>query len=92
MATAPARRHQGSPSTKAPSILTFPLETGPGADYITAGGSRHIFVRNRQPAHGKMYLLQDETGTSPAVILFKILLTYKTFIPKKTKKYTRLIL
>ena len=80
-----------SPAIRVRSILTYPLESGRGAGYITAGGNRLIFVQNPPPVHGKMYLRQDETGTSPAVTLHKLTYYFKTFIPKKAKKYKRLI-
>ena len=80
-----------SPATRDPSTLTYPQESGQGADYIIGGGNRLIFVRNLLPVHGKMYLRQDETGTSLAVTLLKLTLKFKTFIPKKAKKYTKSI-
>ena len=48
-----------SPDIEVPSIPTFPLVSGQGASYISVGGVRLIFVRNRRPVRGKTFLLQD---------------------------------
>ena len=83
------RQIRASPDIGAPSIRISPPVSGRGAACITAGGARLIFVRNRPPVHGRILLLRNnETGTSPAVKLFK-LLTRKKFILNKIKKYKR---
>ena len=57
-----------SPDTRERPIRISRLVHGTGAPCTSNSGRARTFVLSPQPAHGKMYLLQDhrnETGTSP---------------------------